>query len=102
MEQYLTLFSSWSEQAHGAPAAVVSSNQDDLGWKFQTHSEEVVQGATHLQSAVQFLLQIWALLVEWPPVANDQRLIWSAELNQIIEEMGVEQSQGIFYDFGVK
>ena len=68
------------------PPGIPGRFLSDPGWKFQTHIEEVLRGAEHLFSAAELLTGIWGLLSESPPAPNDQRLLWAAGLNEIIQK----------------
>jgi hypothetical protein len=82
-DQYELLFSTWSEQAHGAPAALID-NMFPPGLPAEqivaSDDAEVIQTVT---TAVTLFLEIWMLLPHVPQVDAAKRLEW---MNSMIAE----------------
>jgi hypothetical protein len=82
-DQYDLLFSAWSEQAHGAPAALMESMfPSGLPAEQIVASDdaEIIQTVT---MAVTLFLEIWMLLPHVPQLDAAQRLEWT---NSMITE----------------
>ncbi len=75
-DQYDLLFSTWSEQAHGAPAALVDTmfprglSADEI---IASDDAEVAETVT---IAIKLFLELWALLPNVPQVDPVQRREW--------------------------
>lgn len=82
-DQYDLLFSTWSEQAHAAPAALID-NMFPRGLPAEqivaSDDAEIIQTVT---MAITFFLELWMLLPNVPQVDPAQRLEWT---NKMIDE----------------
>ncbi|AFR31405.1 hypothetical protein [Arthrobacter sp. Rue61a] len=80
---YRTLFSTWSEQAHGAPGAlvrgIISSVFPDRPY---LHDEEAETEAVIAMSIVQFL-ELWKLLPQAPNLDEPVRSEWLIRLQML-------------------
>jgi hypothetical protein len=79
-DQYDLLFSTWSEQAHGAPAALMD-NMFPRGLPADqivaSDDAEIIQTVT---MAITFFLEIWMLLPYVPQADAAQRLEWTKSM----------------------
>ncbi|MBA3736394.1 MAG: hypothetical protein H0W90_14560 [Actinobacteria bacterium] len=79
-DQYELMFSAWSEQAHGAPAALLD-NMFPRGLPVAkvvaSDDAEIIQTVT---MAMTFFLELWTLLPNVPPVDHAQRLEWTNKM----------------------
>lgn len=86
--QYTLLFSSWSEQAHAAPGALIDDlmrSQIDVD---QILATDEVRIAETIGTAVSLFLELWALLPNVPPADAQQQQAWLASLIKSAERYG--------------
>jgi hypothetical protein len=86
--QYTLLFSTWSEQAHAAPGALIDDlmrNQIDVDRILAT---DEVRIAETIGTAVSLFLELWALLPNVPAVNAQQQHAWLSSLVKSAEKYG--------------
>lgn len=86
--QYELLFTSYSEEAHGAPGALIASmfprslSRDGL---IANDSRRI---AETLMMGVQFFIELWALLPNVPQASSEQKHAWISALIDEAKEFG--------------
>jgi hypothetical protein len=79
-DQYELMFVAWSEQAHGAPAALMDNmfpRALPVEQIVASDDAEIIQTIT---MAMTFFLELWMLLPKVPQVDPGQRLAWTSTM----------------------
>ena len=86
--QYLILFSNWSEQAHGAPGALI---QGILPRKFDPAKmirDDTIRVAETSSMALSLFLELWTLLPNVQAPGSDELLRWTDDMIRFARHYG--------------
>lgn len=86
--QYLIMFSNWSEQAHAAPGAVI---EGILPREFDPDKmvrDDTIRIAETSSMALSLFLELWTLLPNVQAPGNDELLSWTNEMVRLARQYG--------------
>lgn len=93
VDQYMHLFSSWSEQTHATPSVILQSYMYG-GAVADVVARDEVHIAETVASAVTHFLELWALLPALPHPAPEEVLSWSEGLLAEAKKYGAQSIGG--------
>jgi hypothetical protein len=81
-DQYRLLFSTWSEQTHASPRALIDGFSRPAGetWLEDAVASDDIRISETVSIAVIFVFELWSLLPHVPPLDIDQSGEWRARL----------------------